>query len=115
MLRRVILWWGCAALLVSGAGAGAQSGAGWLRVPAAGGHLEAEDIAVVINQADPYSVAVGKYYAKKRGLAPEQIVRVDLPLQPSLSPAEFEAFKAQLDERLGRRVQALALAWAQPY
>ncbi|QPF74946.1 TIGR03790 family protein [Roseateles sp. DAIF2] len=116
MLRRIILLCAGAALLGSAAlPAAAQSGPGWLRVPAPQGRLTAADIALVVNRNDPYSVAVGAYYAKKRGLDPAQVITLELPRQAVLSPAEFEAFKAQLDERLGPQVQALALAWSQPY
>ncbi|MDC6169105.1 TIGR03790 family protein [Paucibacter sp. XJ19-41] len=87
----------------------------WLRVPPVTGRLTAADIAVVINTADPYSVAVGEHYAQRRGLSAEQVVRVELPLRPSLSPAEFDELQAQLQRRLPSRVQALALAWSQPY
>lgn len=87
----------------------------WLRVPPVSGRLTAADIAVVVNTADPYSVAVGEYYAQRRGLSAEQVLRVELPLRPSLSPAEFDELQAQLQRRLPGRVQALALAWSQPY
>lgn len=77
--------------------------------------LRAQDVGLVINLADPYSVAVGDYYAQRRGIAPEQVLRVMLPLRPSLSEAEFKVLDAQVRAFMGPQVQALALAWTQPY
>lgn len=115
MLRRIIVLFVGAALFLLMGPARAQQEPSWLRLPQPQGRLVAADIAVVINRQDPYSVAVGAEYAKKRGLAPQQLITLDLPRQAVLSPAEFEAFKTQLDERLGPQVQALVLAWSQPY
>lgn len=77
--------------------------------------LTAADIGLVVNTADPYSVAVGEYYARKRGVPANQIVYVQLPVKPTLTAAEFEVLDAQIRSGLGPQVLALALAWAQPY
>jgi uncharacterized protein (TIGR03790 family) len=87
----------------------------WLSVPRAKGRLRASDIGVVINSADPYSVEVGEYYVKRRGLLPEQVLRIDLPLRASLKPEEFEPLRAAIQAHFGPGTQALALAWIQPY
>jgi uncharacterized protein (TIGR03790 family) len=73
------------------------------------------DIGLVINTADPYSVEVGAFYAAQRGLSPEQILRVELPVQAALSPEQFEPLAAQINAHFGAATQALALAWTQPY
>jgi uncharacterized protein (TIGR03790 family) len=87
--------------------------------PRARGRLHATDLGLVINSADPYSVRVGEHYARVRGLRPEQVLRLELPLGPTLTRSEFDAFKAALVEAFGAprggRVQALALAWRAPY
>ncbi|MDZ7920062.1 TIGR03790 family protein [Rhodoferax sp.] len=77
--------------------------------------LVAADMGVVINLADPYSVQVGDYYARQRGLDASLVLYVDIPVKPVLSAAEFEPLQAQLKTALGGKVRALALAWAQPY
>lgn len=84
-------------------------------VPRVQGRLRAADIGLVVNAADPYSVAVGEYYAQRRGLKPGQILRVELPLRSSLKLEEFEALRAAIDAHFGAETQALALAWTQPY
>lgn len=84
-------------------------------VPRVYGHLAAADIGLVINTADPYSVEVGAYYAARRGLRPQQVLRVELPMHASLKPDEFEQFRAEVARHFGARTQALALAWREPY
>ena len=77
--------------------------------------LVAADIGLIINTADPYSVAVGEYYARRRELTPQQVLRVTVPHKPVLNPAEFEALQQQVQAFFGAQVQALALAWREPY
>ncbi|MFY7863627.1 TIGR03790 family protein [Roseateles sp.] len=93
----------------------APSAATWLRMPKLQGRLNAADLGLLINTADPYSVAVGAYYAERRSIPEQNILRVKLPLRASLGVAEFAALQKQIQERLGPQVQALALAWRQPY
>jgi uncharacterized protein (TIGR03790 family) len=87
----------------------------WIAVPRIRGKLTAADLGVVINTADPYSVAVGAYYAQARGIPPEQVLRVTLPVRNALTVAEFEGLNARIQADLGPQVQALALAWTQPF
>lgn len=77
--------------------------------------LTARDLGLVINTADPYSVAVGEYYAQRRGIPAEQILRLALPVKASLSVPEFDVLATQVREHMGSHVQALALAWVEPY
>jgi uncharacterized protein (TIGR03790 family) len=95
--------------------ASAAAPLGWVAVPRASGRLGARDIGLVINSADPYSVEVGAYYARRRHLSPEQILEVALPLRDALHREEFDALAALIRGRFGPRVQALALAWREPY
>ena len=87
----------------------------WIAVPRLRERLTASDMGLVINNADPYSVAVGEYYQQRRGIPPRQVLRVELPLRTTLSAAEFEAFAARVRESMGPQVQGLALAWTQPF
>jgi uncharacterized protein (TIGR03790 family) len=86
-----------------------------LRVPPITGRLLPSDLGLVINTADPYSVAVGAYYAQRRSIPEPHIVRVTLPLRNSLSMAELDALAEQIKTALPPKVQALALAWTRPY
>ena len=97
------------------AAAPAASAPHWVPVPRTAGRLRANDIGLVINSADPYSVAVGAYYQQRRGLRAAQVLQVELPLHGTLKPDEFDALRAAIDAHFGRETQALALAWSQPY
>jgi len=87
----------------------------WVGVPRVAGRLRAADIGLVINTADPYSVAVGEHYIAARGLDERQVLRLELPVRPVLSREEFERLRDAIDRRFGAGTQALALAWAAPY
>ncbi len=86
-----------------------------IEVPRVSGRLLASQLGLVINTADPYSLAVGEYYAQRRGLQPQQILRVTLPVTETLSESDFETLREQIAARLGSRIQALVLAWNMPY
>lgn len=87
----------------------------WLRAQRLHGRITAATLGLVINEADPYSVAVGAYYAQVRQIPEENIVRLRLPDKATLTRAEFEHLREQLDKRLPAAVQGLALAWVKPY
>ena len=84
-------------------------------VPRVRGRLSARELGLVINTADPYSVQVGEYYARARGLGPSQVMRVVLPARQDLGAAEFRLLAAQIADHFGDDIQALVLAWNQPY
>jgi uncharacterized protein (TIGR03790 family) len=78
--------------------------------------LRAGDIAVVVNDDDPASVEVGRYYADKRGIAEGRIVHVRFPPgQAVMRFADFLRVQAVLEAGVGADVQAYALAWTLPY
>jgi uncharacterized protein (TIGR03790 family) len=87
----------------------------WVRAPRVHGRLSADDLGLIINEDDPYSVQIGAYYAKARQIPASRILRVRLPVNPVLTPGEFEDFAKQVDAFYGKRVQGLALSWRQPY
>jgi uncharacterized protein (TIGR03790 family) len=103
------------AAVAQGAPPGARTGgAARLSLPAVG--LRARDIAVVVNDADPASVEVGRYYAEQRGIAPGHVIHVRFPAGKGvMSFADFERVQAVLDDSAGVDVQAYALAWTQPF
>ena len=87
----------------------------WGRMPRLYGRITAHDLGLVINTADPYSVAVGEYYAKRRGIPPAQVLRVQLPQRSSLTREEFTALEQAIRSQMPENVNGLALAWVQPY
>ncbi len=87
----------------------------WLKAPRVVGRLTAKDLGVVINVDDPYSVQVGEYYAKARGIPAKRVLRVSLPIKPGLTRDEFQSFNQEVNQFFGPKVQALALTWRLPY
>ena len=86
-----------------------------LAVPRITGRLHATALGVVVNMDDPYSVATAAYYQRQRHLADGQLLRVHLPIKPSLEPQELDALREQITGYFGQEIQALALVWRQPY
>ena len=78
--------------------------------------LDRRELALVVNSADPLSVAIGEYYAARRAIGFQNVIRVSFPPQrAALTREEFEKLKRVVDARTLPRVQAYALAWALPY
>lgn len=93
----------------------AQPHARLLPIPRLQGRLRPADLGLVINTADPYSVAVGAYYRRARALGAAQVLEVELPLRSALTPQEFAQLQQRIEAHFGASIQALALAWSQPY
>jgi len=78
--------------------------------------VNAGNLAVVINTADPLSVAIGDYYVRRRGIPASNVARVAFSYHQGVLPAQqFVALKAAIDRQLPAFVQAYALTWARPY
>lgn len=76
----------------------------------------AAQLAVIINDADPQSVAVGDYYQQARNIPPANIIHVWFESRDSaMSPGEFAVLKKMIDRRLPDSIQAYALTWTTPY
>jgi len=83
---------------------------------AAAGGIDHTNLAVIINTADPLSVAAGEYYAKQRRIAPAQLIRIRLPVGSSeLAVEEFNRLRAEVEAVTPPDVQAYLLTWAAPY
>ncbi len=72
-------------------------------------------IGLLINDSDPYSVAVGDYYRTVRGIPESNIVHLNVPKIVTLTPAQFAPIMEQVDSKLPGYVQAIAIAWVAPY
>ncbi len=87
----------------------------WIAVPKVYGRITARELGLVINTADPASRAVGEAYIKARAIPAAQVLRLPLPVKPTLTPEEFGALDARVKAFFKPNVQALALAWTAPY
>ncbi len=86
-----------------------------LPIPLVRGRLNASQLGLVVNAADPLSLRIGEMYARARGLRPEQVLRVELPSTPRIPLADARRLRERIDAAFGPRIQAVALAWSQPY
>jgi uncharacterized protein (TIGR03790 family) len=78
--------------------------------------LDRTQLAVIVNTRDPLSVEIGEYYAKRRRIPFQNLIKVSFPPgRTGLYESEFEAIKAEVDRQAGPNVQAYALTWAAPY
>lgn len=108
-------------MLLGGAIARADSTASELNVPRPTvflpkSSLDPEELAVIVNDADPISVAIAKYYQARRGIPDSNMIHIRFaPGAPAMSQAEFAKIKASVDVKTPQQVQAFALTWTQPY
>lgn len=85
-----------------------------LSVPPIG--LQSQDLALIVNDADPASVEIGSYYASRRGIPAERVVHVSFPAgQVAMSADDFQRVRSVLQASVPAAVQAYALAWTLPY
>ena len=77
--------------------------------------LTADELAVIVNDADPLSRRIGRYYAEARGIPAENLIRVRFPIASVMDPDTFAAIHRQVRDATPQGVQAYALTWAAPY
>jgi uncharacterized protein (TIGR03790 family) len=78
--------------------------------------LQPNQLAIVINDAEPNSVAIGAYYRKRRNIPAANVVHVNIPGKPhAIDAARFRLLKEEIDARLSPDVQAVLMVWTAPY
>lgn len=78
--------------------------------------LGPENLAVIVNDADPLSVKIAKYYKIKRQIPDVNMIHVHFrPGAPIMSRQDFRRVKAIVDASTPKNVQAYALTWTMPY
>jgi uncharacterized protein (TIGR03790 family) len=78
--------------------------------------LQPAQLAIVINDAEPNSVAIGEYYRKRRAIPAANVVHVNIPGKPhELDAGRFAVLKDEIDSQLTPRVQAVLMIWTAPY
>lgn len=78
--------------------------------------LHPNQLAVIINDADPLSVQVGEYYRIARQVPPQNMIHVHIPNTPhNLSRIAFAKLKQDIDAQLTPAMQALLMVWTAPY
>jgi uncharacterized protein (TIGR03790 family) len=93
-----------------------DAGAAIVNKMSAVGDLTAGQVAIVVNDADANSVAVASYYRQARDIPKKNVVHVRILNSPrTLSVAQFNALKQQIESHLGPKIQAIVLVWTAPY
>ena len=83
---------------------------------AANAAFEADQLAVVINDRDPVSVEIGRYYAERRKIPAGNVIHVDLPPDKSvIGSGVFNIVFDEVKKRTPASVQGYALTWISPY
>ncbi|MEW6511509.1 MAG: TIGR03790 family protein [Bacteroidota bacterium] len=59
-----------------------------------------DDVVVLVNTASDVSVSVGEYFQAARNIPVENILRVTAPLSETITGAEFESLRGQIEEML---------------
>lgn len=78
--------------------------------------LYSSELAVIVNQADPVSLKIAKYYQKKRAIPQQNMIFIKLPPKSNrLSPHQFNLIKKQVYQKTPAHVQAYLLAWREPF
>ena len=78
--------------------------------------LGPEQVALVINDADPSSVRVGEYYQSARSIPAKNVVHVTIEKAPNkLSLPEFTKLQLAIESQLNSDEQVILLAWTAPY
>lgn len=75
-----------------------------------------ENVAVVINDDEPNSVAIGAYYRDARKIPEKNMVHVRIPRSPhKLTLAAFNQLKQSIGAQLHPEIQVIVLVWTAPY
>jgi uncharacterized protein (TIGR03790 family) len=77
--------------------------------------LNANDLAVIVNDDDPLSRKIGEYYRERRNIPKENMIHVRFNRSTIMTLGEFSRVKAEVDRKTPKSVQAFALTWAAPY
>src|SRR5688572_2821017 len=77
--------------------------------------LDHRSLALVVNTQDPLSVAIGEYYAERRGIGFQNVVKVAFEPKPSLTREEFASLMTEIKSQVRPHVQAYAIAWSAPW
>jgi len=78
--------------------------------------IYANDLAVIINDSDPLSTRIGRYYQKSRNIPAQNILHVSFQADRAMmSQQVFERIRARVIAQTPDGVQAYALTWAAPY
>ena len=75
-----------------------------------------QQLAIIVNEADPSSQRIADYYQLKRGIPDAHVIKVNLPVgKKSIGRNKFDQVYQQVKQKTPHHIQYYALAWSQPY
>jgi uncharacterized protein (TIGR03790 family) len=75
-----------------------------------------EQLGVIVNDADPSSRHIAKYYVNRRGIPAGNLIHVKFtPGDKVMRPEDFQTIKREVDINTPASVQAYAITWTEPY
>jgi uncharacterized protein (TIGR03790 family) len=78
--------------------------------------LQANELAVIVNDADPLSVQIGAYYMKARHLPVDNLLHVSFPPgRAGMAAADFNRLRRTIEQATPANIQAYAITWVAPY
>jgi uncharacterized protein (TIGR03790 family) len=78
--------------------------------------IQPDNVAVVVNEQDANSGAVGDYYLNARNIPPKNLVKVSIaPGVAELSEKQFKILREKIDAQLTPNIQVIVLMWTTPY
>ena len=77
--------------------------------------LQPQQLAVVVNDADPLSRYTAAFYMKARGIPARNLVHLNFRRKPALATGAFQQLYRQVRAQLPQGIRALALAWTEPW
>jgi uncharacterized protein (TIGR03790 family) len=78
--------------------------------------LQAGQLALIVNDDDPNSVAVAQYYQKARHIPPQNIIHIVWnKAKHRLTQAEFAQLRRNIEIQLQPHIEAILMVWSSPY
>jgi uncharacterized protein (TIGR03790 family) len=78
--------------------------------------LTAKELGVIVNDSDPLSIRIAKYYQQQRKIPEQNIIHIKFSTWHKVLPvSKFKQIKKTVDKLTPKHVQAYALTWMQPY
>ncbi len=78
--------------------------------------ISANELAVIVNDLDPLSVQVARYYAERRQLPSPNLIHIRFaPGHRAMDPVMFGTLYTQVQAATPANVQAYVLTWNEPY
>lgn len=78
--------------------------------------LDAAHLAIVVNDEEANSVAIGELYRKARDVPARNVVHVRIPGKPhKLTAEQFARLKEEIDSKLPHDIEAVLMVWTAPW